>query len=355
MAGTQVPVKDVELSPEIGQVLLQDGGSVDINAALTYFKAAAKTNVWSFRKPYNFKGVVGKLTDEQIRSIDCGLSWRNAQVGAPNGIKGKMDGDMNYWEYDRPIGTEESPFRNGDYAGYHPDAPPMIQGFFVPNEASNETSGVFVSATAVVTKSVGYNVVLADVGNFENAYAGVYLEHENDSSIYRIYKNEDVALKEGSFNVDIPAYDLNPTGKWNVYPFMILNGAYFTIPNVQPSSINIVSTLFSCNVMPTKRTDGTQAIDYTIRVHSATSSVTWTNNVWKLRFNKRGYEGASQTYEMEGTLPSPQTINGNGTTVITGTIYNVNDVLWAETTLVLWVGFQSSAYKWSGTVLSQRE
>ena len=60
-----IPNTEVELVPEVGQVLQGAGGVVDINYAPSYFTESAKINKWS---KYNLINIY--YTDETLQLIE---------------------------------------------------------------------------------------------------------------------------------------------------------------------------------------------------------------------------------------------------------------------------------------------
>lgn len=344
-----------EIIPD-SQVLLVDvrdtlnaNGSSCTDYLPSFFDSRAKINQWSFRKPYSTDVHLYKLTDAQIRNLNCGFSVK--QIGSYTELPNVMDGGMNGWVYNRPFGGTTSPYREGDYVGYFAKAEPMIRNFNVPATSPN-TSGVTIEATAVVGVQDGKSVTLDDIGSLKNAYPAVYVKQVSGSQT-RMYKGTST-LAGGTFNVSIPANDLSITGNWDVYPFLELNNTYYTIPNVSKQTINIITSSFSISVTATKATDGSKAINYTIKVKNSGSAVSWTNNVWKLRLNGKTFTDTldSANGEMSGNLTSPQSIAANTTTTISGTISNINDKMWSQATMVLWVGFQSGNHTQRGVVMS---
>ena len=341
-----IPESNVLMS-DIRDTLNANGSSCD-NNLITFFDFHAVINHWSFRKPYLTDADMFKLTDAQIRKINCGLE--PYQIAAYTNLPSVMDGGMNGWTYTRPSGGQYSPYRLGDYVGYYPNARPMIQDFYVPEKASNQFEGAIVSSSAIVhSERDGKQVTLADLSGLSGCYPAVYVKQESGSQ-YRQYTGS-APISEGTFNVDIPVHDLSISGNWIVYPFLKDGYTYYTIPNVNPRTIEIVTSYFSIGVMVVRRTDGTNTIDYTITVNNNTSAQTWTNNTWRLRFFNNKFEDPIQQYEMAGNLPSPQTINGNGKTTITGTISDINPTMWTQPVMTLWVSFNSGNHIQSGVAI----
>lgn len=348
---TKIPASNV-LAVDIRDTLNANGSSCT-NDIISFFDSRAKINIWSFRKPYSYSEELFKLNNEQIRNLNCGLN--PLSLGAYTQIPSKMDGNMNGWTYTRPGGGQTDPYRLGDYVGYYPAARPMIENFYVPDTASNQFQGTWISATAIVpSESDGVSVTLADLKGLSSCIAAVYIVNQSDTSRTRMYQGEEI--NNGVFRVDFDAYDLTPSGDWTVYPFLKVSDTSnqcYTVPNVSPKTINITQSNFSITCRAERRTDGTKAIDYTITIKNNTSQQTWKTNTWSLRFPTSKFEEAYKEYEMSGNLPSPITVNGNGTTTITGSIENINNTLWDSLSIRFWVSLNTGVHVQSFDIVEQ--
>ena len=322
---------------DIRATLDANGGLTDTEFS-SLFKAAANHNMWSFRKPIHHSNLF-TLSDEDIKSANCGLE--PYQITSYTSLPSVMDGDMNGWEYNRPFGGVSSPYRISDFRGYYTKARPMIESFFVPETASSQFENASVKATAIVNQQDGLSVSLADLGELKNGYPSVYIKQVGGSQS-RVYTGSN-PLSDGTFDVDIEVDDLSE-GDWDVYPFITLGSRYYTIPNVQYRTLKITGSYFTIALFATKRTDGTKAIDYTITVNNSGSAITWTNNSWRLRFMGNEFSDSMQQYEMSGSLQNTININGNGETVITGSITNINTTMWNQVVMILWVSFDSGSH-----------
>lgn len=343
---TQIPASNVQFT-DIRDTLNANGSSCT-NDVISFFDSRAVINIWSFRKPYSSNADMFKLTDAQIRTINCGLTPK--QVSSYTSIPSYMDGNMNGWVYTRPSGGENSPYRVGDYVRYYPGASPMIRDLQVPATVSNQFSNT-ISVSAIVGQQDGKSVTLKDLLTLADAYPAIYIKQASGSQS-RQYKGSSKISESGTFDVSFDASLLTVTGDWYVYPFLSMDGLYYTIPNLSMKTINVVSTFFSISVKAQRDSSGIMAINYTITVKNNSSAVTWTNNTWKLRYNGKSFTDTMVSGETQGTLTSPQTIAGNTTTTITGTITNISSALWAESTMVFWASFNSGNHVQSAVILS---
>ena len=317
---------------------LNNHGSSCTNDVISFFDSRAVINQWSFRKPYSTDVDTFKLSDTQIRNINCGFSVK--QVGAYNLIPNFMDGGMNGWTYNRPTGGQYSPYRVGDYVGYNPSAPPMIQGFSVPSEVP-KSGTTTVDATAVITTSTGYNVTLSDIGGLSSCKAAVYLVNGSYSHMFE----SSSTLGSGGFSVPINVSAMN-TGTWTVYPFIKGEGSVcYTIPNVDSATMKITSSSFGVTLTATRATNA-QTINWTLTIKNSSSAVTWKNNNWTL---------ASKTAPSNsmGSSLGDISVKASTTTTITGSITNVNDALWNSMALTLSMTLNSGNITASVPIMSQ--
>lgn len=140
-----IPTTSVDLSTEVGQVLKDAGGSVDINQPLTYFTEAAKINKWSKYKPVPLKANFVQDFDSSASDYDadwwkggsgsaCGLiiPYNNDNSGVPTNYRQYL-GYLAYmasigastvpnYTYVLPTGGESQPLRLGDFRGYNTNA-----------------------------------------------------------------------------------------------------------------------------------------------------------------------------------------------------------------------------------------
>jgi hypothetical protein len=233
-----------------------------------------------------------------------------------------MDGGMHGWKYIRPSGGQYSPYRLGDYVGYKPSAAPMIRGFYVPDEVP-KSGTTTVSATAVIPTESGSPrtiVTIADIGSLSSYCPAVYLVNGDLSTMYE----SKTPISSGGFNVSIDISKMN-TGTWTAYPFLKSGSTYFTIPNVMPKQMKITASSFGVELTARKAASG-QTINWTLTIKNSSSAVTWKTNNWTLT--------AFTTNNMTGSI-GDISVKANGTTTITGSITNVNDVLWNSPVLTL--------------------
>ena len=230
---------------DIMQTLNANGGVCD-NVFSSLFKPSANINIWSFRKPIDHPNYF-RVSDEEMRLSNCGLE--PYQIGAYTSLPSIMDGGMNGWEYKRPIGTINSPYRIHDFRGYSTKAAPMIQNFSLPNSVSYQSTAI--NATAIVMIQGGDSVSLADLKKLRNCHAAVYLKKSNSTLSDMFYNSSKTIADSGTFDVTINPSRMS-AGEWTAFPFLLddYDGTiYYTIPNVQPKTFEIVESLDSLGVV----------------------------------------------------------------------------------------------------------
>lgn len=141
-----IPTTSVDLSTEIGQVLNDAGGSVNINQPLTYFTESAKINKWSKYKPVPLKANFAQDYDSSAPDYDA--DWWKGDIGVSCGLRipfnssaasGVPSNRIQYlgylaymvkqgstsvpnYTYVLPTGGADQPFRIGDFRGYNTNA-----------------------------------------------------------------------------------------------------------------------------------------------------------------------------------------------------------------------------------------
>lgn len=317
------------------QTLNANGGVTDDDFS-SFFKKTANINIYSFRKPYRHNALF-RLTDEEIRSINCGL--RPLQIASYTTLPSEMDGGMNGWEYELPISG--TPHRKNDFRGYYPKAEPMIRNFSVPSKVSTQSNSVI--ASAVVTLMNGLNVSLADLVKLKNCHAAVYVK-KSSSNLSDMFYNENATINDGgTFDVDINPSSLS-VGTWTAYPFLLDNSdglAYYTIPNVSPVTFEVVSSLDSLGIIAQYRynTNGSIAavqFKFTLTQNSNGST---SNNYVCLSATKDDITPETGKGEYGMSLPNfsvlsgqtynfPYDYNGNEWYEISANNFNPTSVLW---------------------------
>lgn len=322
---------------------LNANGSSCTDEFISFFDSRAVINHWSFRKPYATDVDMFKLTDKQIKDINCGFDITGAQIASYTSLADPnvMDGNMNGWRYVRPSEMSKPIYRLGDYVGYFAGAKPMIQDFMVMDKISTQSSGA--SATAIVNISDGKQVAISDIGDLSDYHAAVFMKKGNTTYQHMFYNKEKTIGEAGTFDVSFTPSELT-LGEWTAYPFLLggsTNSTYFTIPNVSPKNFEVVSSLDSIFVQAQYKYDTSGNIvalqfKFTLTNNSGGST---TNNLVALSYEKDDITVETAKGEWSQSIPN--------LTVHPTTPYNYpydyNGMDWAEISIDK---FNPSYIKW---------
>lgn len=345
---TLIPSSNV-LATDIRDTLNANGSSCT-NDILSFFDSRAVINHWSFRKPYSSSADMFKLTDAQIRSINCGFTPK--QIASYTSLPSVMDGEMNGWVYTRPSGGQYSPYRLGDYVGYYPAARPMIRDLQVPAEINTQQTTV-VEITAIVPVQDGKNVTVADIGGLSSCYAAVYMKHNTQTDQTRNIKGTST-LANGTFNVSIPI-DQFINGEWTIYPYITTGSIHYTVPNLSAQVTLVKSSSYTISMTAEKASDGTQTITWSVRVKNTMgSAVTFNTNYVYLRLANKDLDATLVTGEKRQALGDGLSAAANTTTTIaSGSFTNVADNVWMMPKV--WVTLNSGNYTGSAIPLATND
>lgn len=350
MAVKEVIESSSVLLEDIRDTLNANGGSVG-NDASTFFTESANINMWAFYKPYAYSDVTTKLTDTQIKGINCGFEVK--QIASYTSLPSVMDGGMNGWSYTLPSGGSSSPYRCGDYVGYYAASMPMISNFYIPVQVSLQETSEHVSSSAIVTivNTLKRSVTLSDLSGLSSCKSALYLVNSR-SSATRMFTG--TTLSDGIFGVSFPISELT-LGEWTVYPFITTGSVHYTIPNVSARTLKVIqSTLVVYGVLATKATDGTKTITWWVNIKNMSgNSVTLNNNYAYLLYNngERPEDVTMSDGRQRQSLDDGITISDNTTMkAASGTFDNIADEIWENP--IIWVQFNSGNYESSGVPLS---
>lgn len=358
-----IPNTNINLATNIRDVLNNAGGTVG-NDVSSFFTTAAKINPYSKRKPVplavnfcqDFDDTEPHYYKDWWKGSDGYCGFIPCQVSSFKNIPSYMDGDMNGWSYQLPVGGSKTPMRLGDFRGYSSEADPMVSGFTVPSIVSNQFSSNVVTGTCMYTFESDTNLTFADFPNLKDYYFGMYIVQENGSQ-YR-YKTTTIPLEQGACSVSISSYGL-PTGKWTAYPFIseaIQDGntqvasVYYTIPGNDPATFTVVNSLVTLivhaekvslsGVLPSDK----NAIKVEVYVRSSGGPTKFTNNYLQIRYADKDFYDDMVVGEISKQLDDITVPNDGTTTLVHSMTYTVADDDVYDNCKV-WVSLQSSNYK----------
>lgn len=204
-----IPDTNINLSNNIGAVLRDAGGNVNINYAPSFFTADANIREWAKYKPFKYPKNFN-VTDNERSSRNWGLSnvpyWDNVNYMADyvrNGSPLAGNCGTPYFAYIPPIGGTSEPLRLEDFRGYYTEA---VQPYLPYNDSvmmADSTTAFSITVPVNVQPSQQYNLTLADlhyinsggnvVGDWRNSYLCLGLLKIGSTEFYMATGNASVA------------------------------------------------------------------------------------------------------------------------------------------------------------------
>ncbi len=189
---------NINLSKDIGQVLNEAGGSVDVNKPLTFFTKEAKIDMWAKYKPVPREEVTCQDFDDTKPDFIPGW-WRgkdnNCGISIPSITLDMLGNHPPVYEI--PQGNSASPFRLGDFRNYKSDAEGIsvnISGDIYYNTGSQHV-------VLLIPIDDGYTITLDDLFvNETDLYFGIQLI--SASGVKKI-KTCDTTISNGGRYLDI--------------------------------------------------------------------------------------------------------------------------------------------------------
>lgn len=213
-----VPNTNVNLATNVRDVLNSAGGSVS-NDLTSFFKPAAKLNMWSKYKPV----VATELfldTDKRWQGADgkCGLTIPT--YTSPSSFRTAARNGNAMWSYTPPAGGTTQPMRLGDFRGYNTDAYNPL-GMVASNGILSNGQVTFAIDVAI-TGSSSTNLLLDDIcpdgyggTPLSEYYLGIYAWKDSSTYVFRTGTTKIGSVS--SLEVSIP---ITTTGEWYFMPFL---------------------------------------------------------------------------------------------------------------------------------------
>lgn len=360
-----IPNTKINLATNIRDVLNGAGGKVG-NKTSSFFATAANINPYSKRKPIvlgvdhcqDFDKDQPHYYEDWWKGSNGYCGFIPCQLSSLSQIPSNMDGNMNGWSYQLPVGGTKSPMRLGDFRKYDTEAKPMLYGFTTGKIISNQFESSEVTGMCMITPESDTNLSFNDFNRFKNCYFGMYIVQEGGSQ-YR-YKTTTQTLGEGANAVSISSYDLK-TGKWTAYPFIsdsiqdgiqMVAGSFFTVPGNEASTFEVVSSLVTLTVRAQKnqRVNEVNMIENVIEIEvylkSTGGATTFTNNFVMIRRSDSEFDDPFVNGELQNKIDDVTIPNDGSTNLIHSATYVVTNQDVYNDCLV-WVSLQSGAYKTS--------
>lgn len=204
-----------------------------IIAGIGYCIKNGRINMWAKYKPvrHSFKYV---RPDDWWKGIDgnCGITYPIFQNY--DGVINSWDDNLNGWEYLRPRGGENEPYRVGDFGGYDPSARNPIGEFLVYPTEVQPGDDMNLSFQAHFTTENSNAINLTDIGNLSNKYLGAIFEVNGRGEGY-------VTNSKPISQIDVTVIDVGINapfveGDYSIYPVLC--------DNMQPSFGGTISNNF---------------------------------------------------------------------------------------------------------------
>ena len=258
---------NINLSKDIGKVLNDAGGSVNVNKPLTFFTEEAKINKWAKYKPHIYPSMCKEIGDYNTEDKRCGLTIKyvlldNNSTYTQNAIR-SLYSDVENWSYNLPNGDKSQPFRLSDFVGYQTNSYHLAQGIYTKGRINAILTGEGIfsypyncylpidsadsegdGAPFDVTK----NLQLSDIDmyieggwfNLGDGYLACFVVKQNENPIEKGFVNFNLSslrlcekkLKDGGNQITIYDFvtgvDLNTTSKyfWLVGGIVLKGGNY---------------------------------------------------------------------------------------------------------------------------------
>lgn len=352
-----IPVTDIH-EVDVRDTLNANGGNASDDWA-SLCGADGNANVWSKKKPVRLSAIA--CQDHTVGADNyyaqwwraynqlCGFNLDNARVSGWEALRGKFDGDMNGWVYERPIGGEASPYRITDFGGYYPAARPITHGFVAPSVVyRDDTTATAMMAMAIENE---YSLTWGDFPSLSSYYFGVLL-YRSANDYRRVTAGR--TLADNGAEVVFNPSRLTTGATYTVYPFICSHAIgeddvdpsgliIYPCPVIQPTSLQVVSTDIIIYATAQKN-NAARSVSCEVYVTSG-STRTFTNNY--VRVYKRGEIDAAGY--VETTLPNVTATSGVRTFVGSGVAYP-NYSNFEFTNMNIRVTMNSGAYEYDTMV-----
>ena len=209
----------------IGNVLNEAGGSVNINQPLTFFTSDAKINKWAKYKPVPLKANFAQDFDSSAPDYDadwwrgdvgnCALKVSYA-IGYGKDVLFSSFDYANQFSYILPSGTSSNPFRIGDFVGYDTKA-------VVPYGINKPSSGEEYYVTSLYRNNVVTNNVLLEDIAF--SYSGDTYRLNGMYFGFACKNNSTGEIKWLTYSFTIGAQ----AGKYEMLEILLSEGSYTSV------------------------------------------------------------------------------------------------------------------------------
>ena len=258
-------------------------------------------NRWAKNKPFPYAALNFSSAGERNiarRAINHAIDFAAAKVGTKfnaSALKEKYEStdSNNGWDYLRPEGGANSPFRLRDLDGYRHDSIPIIAGFSIPANWSKETSDIPVSF--MITEESEDTLTYKDFPILQNCYMGVALLSQSSGN-FRM--TADKTIGEQGVEFFLPVFGI-PEDTYTAYPFISSkqiviynhtdedNNNIYTVPESGAKEIKITASNVVIEISASyasNAANGKWLLTYNIYVtNNSGADITFNNNVVQLK------------------------------------------------------------------------
>ncbi len=186
---------------------------------------SAKINKWSGRKP--FRSAADRYTYAELvaalKSANFGLQITGYSTAAA--ALNAAAGSSELWPYLRPLATQSSPCRQGDFRGYNHYAPVPYSSVVTANPG---LSGYMNASFEVdVDQASGAEVIAKDMGTL-SAGKWVILWRKSGGST-SVVQGDSVA--SATFPFSLNETEVTSAGTYEVCAAILANGLYYAVPD----------------------------------------------------------------------------------------------------------------------------
>lgn len=330
---SKIPETNVK-AEDIRDTLIANGGVVDDNI-LTFFTSDANINPWSKKKPVNYTGDFCQDFDSTKDNYVSGW-WKGSDglcgftipvhstyTSAVNATNGGMNG----WTYNIPQLVK----RLGDFAGYYPDAKPMMRDFSIPKNVAVNDQTTTVTAR-MYSDLLDDELSFADFPTLGACYFGVYVT--NGTTSYRVTATSTIG---GGGSVIYLTTSGMETGDWTACPFLSSkqitqsgtdpsSAMYYTLPGLDKSGFSIVNSMLSITLNAYRTSEWVDGdiwfgIRYSVSVHSYyTGSNTLAGNRIEIKDSSKDWDDFVAYNEVELELSDVTVSSGANSAIFEGFI-----------------------------------
>lgn len=287
---------------DIYETLYDNGGYVVWKSPSSAYQAEAKVNKWSKWKPQDLRGLI--VDDEaRFKANNWGISIPFV-TSIEEAFKGCSEDE---WHYLLPKGTEDSPYRIGDFRGYRADATSPFRTLSIDKNVAVAGDSVKVTLYCRMFNSTNEDGMLglSDMGDLDGCRAAFIMKKPNGD--YEVVMSDYIANNHGSATAEFSAI---PNGSSYIGNYTVMaaltkgDGTYYPLP-IKPKTFEVET-----NKIYTSFNIGEVIIEPSII--SGTAYFTWGTEEEEESFTSNCiFELTDDNYFLQMSIPSTgiQTIN----------------------------------------------